>query len=273
MRPCRVARISLAAAAAVLTACRSAPSGANVVTVTAADFAFNAPVEIPAGLTTFRLVNNGPSLHHLQLIKLEDGKTADDFVAALKAGGPPPRWASLAGGPNPPEPGSTTSATVALEPGSYAMICFVPAADGMPHVLKGMVHPFKVTGTAAAGAPEPKADLVVKLVDFDFQLSGPLTAGRHTIRVENAGSQPHEIAFVLLKPGKTPSDFTAWGEKPEGPAPGSVHGGISGIMPGGHAFANVDLAPGNYALICFFPDATDGKPHFAHGMMKVIQVS
>ena len=273
MRNARAARAGLAAAALVLGACRSAPPGPNVVTVTAHDFAFEAPAEIPAGLTTFRLVNAGPSLHHIQLIKLEDGKTADDYVAALKAGGPPPRWASLAGGPNPPEPGKSTSATVALEPGSYAMICFVPGTDGVPHVLKGMVHPFTVTGTPAAGMAEPKADLVVKLVDFDFQLSAPLTAGKHTIRVENAGSQPHEIAIIRLAPGKTPADIGAWAGKPVGPAPGTLEGGVSGIMPGAHAWAEVDLPPGDYALMCFFPDATDGKPHFVHGMAKVVHVS
>jgi hypothetical protein len=273
MRNARAARAGLAAAALVLGACRSAPPGPNVVTVTAHDFAFEAPAEIPAGLTTFRLVNAGPSIHHLQLIKLDDGKTADDYVAALKAGGPPPRWASLAGGPNPPEPGSSTSATVELEPGSYAMICFVPGADGVPHLFKGMVHPFKVTGTAPAAVAEPKADLTVKLVDFDFQLSAPLTAGKHTIRVENAGSQPHEIALIRLEPGKTPADIGAWAEKPVGPLPGTLEGGVSGIMPGAHAWAEVDLPPGDYALMCFFPDATDGKPHFVHGMAKVVHVS
>lgn len=273
MRNDRAARAGLAAAVLMLGACRSAPPGPNVVTVTAHDFAFEAPAEIPAGLTTFRLVNDGPSIHHIQLVKLEDGKTADDFIAALKTGGPPPQWASLQGGPNPPNVGSSTSATVDLQPGSYAMICFVPGADGVPHVLKGMIHPFKVTGTAPAGVTEPKADLTVKLVDYDFQLSAPLTAGKHTIRVENDGPQPHEIVFIRLAPGKTVADIGAWAEKPAGPLPGALEGGVSGIMPGAHAWAEVDLPPGDYALMCFFPDPKDGKPHFVHGMAKVVHVS
>jgi hypothetical protein len=273
------ARTIVIAAVVTLAGCRSgstardpAAASGNEVTVTAHDFAFDAPAEIPAGLTTFHLVNKGPSLHHLQLIRLENGKTGDDYVAALKAGGPPPAWATLAGGPNPPEPGSTTTATVALQPGDYAIVCFVPAADGMPHLMKGMVRPLKVVGPAREGA-EPAADVVVKLVDFDFQLSAPLAAGRQTIRVENAGSQAHEIALVRLHAGKTPEDFAAWGEKPEGPPPGAVYGGMSGIMPGAHGFATLDLPAGDYLLICFFPDAKDGKPHFAHGMVKLVKVS
>src|SRR5678809_578427 len=62
-------------------------SGPNIVTVTATDFSFDAPAEIPAGLTTFRLVNRGPSLHHIQLIKLEEGKTVEDLLGAFKTPG------------------------------------------------------------------------------------------------------------------------------------------------------------------------------------------
>ena len=34
----------------------------------------------------------------------------------------------------------------------------------------------------------------------------------------------------------------------------------------------VDLKPGTYVLVCFIPDAKDGKPHLAHGMMKVVEI-
>jgi hypothetical protein len=152
------------------------------------------------------------------------------------------------------------------------MVCFVPAADGMPHLMKGMVHPLRVVGPSREVA-EPAADVVMKLVDFDFQLLAPLAAGRHTIRVENAAGQPHEVVFIRLHPGKTPEDFVAWGDKPEGPPPGAGFGGMSGIVPGAHGFATVDLPAGDYLLICFFTDAKDGKPHYAHGMMKMIKVS
>ncbi len=274
----------LAAAAIFVAGCRSdepppsrapqsaTPAEAAVVTVVARDFSFEAPSEIPAGLTTFRLVNRGPSLHHIQLLKLDEGKTADDFRAALKAGVPFPRWARSAGGPNPPEPGSTASITQPMEPGNYVMVCFVPSADGVPHLMKGMTRPLTVTGASRGGQAEPRADIVMKLVDFDFELSHALTAGRHTIRIENAGPSTHEVAIVRMKPGKTPEDFTNWAEKPVGPGPGTMFGGVSAILPGSHAFMDADLPAGEYVLICFVPDSKDGKPHFAHGMAKVIKV-
>jgi hypothetical protein len=109
----------------------------------------------------------------------------------------------VAGGPNPPDLGGTAVATVALEPGNYAMVCFIPSADGIPHLMKGMVRPLTVTPASGPGAPEPSADMVLKLVDFGFELDGPRTAGRHTLRVENGGAQPHEVAIVRLERGRS----------------------------------------------------------------------
>jgi hypothetical protein len=287
------ARASLIAAAITLAACRSdkpagdasttsaappgaertdAAGGANVVTVTTSDYRFDAPAEIPAGLTVIRLVNKGPSLHHIQLMRFEGDKTLDDFLSALQ-GEHPPTWATPVGGPAPPEVGDTSTSIEALEPGNYAMICFIPSADGMPHLAKGMTRALKVVGPSRTAASEPEADIVVKLVDYDFELSKPLTAGKHTIRVDNGGQQPHEIAIVRLNPGKKPLDFTAWGMKPVGPPPGTIHGGLSGIMPGTHSFIEVDLPHGDYALLCFLPDAKDGKPHYEHGMAKQTTVA
>jgi hypothetical protein len=243
-----------------------------VVTVTATDYAFDAPDEIPAGLTAIRLVNQGPSLHHIQLMKLEEGKTLKDFLGAL-TGEQFPKWAKDAGGPAPPEVGNTSTVIQRLEPGTYALMCFIPAVDGMPHVMKGMSRQLKVVASDRPPAPEPEADLTVKLVDYDFQLTQPIPSGKHTILVENSGPQPHELAIVRLNPGKKPQDFFAWGMKPVGPPPGTIHGGASGILPGERVFVEVDLPPGEYGLLCFLPDAKDGKPHFLHGMGKQTTVA
>jgi uncharacterized cupredoxin-like copper-binding protein len=263
-----------AEARAADTAAASAASAAlPTVNVTTTDYSFDAPAEVPAGLTTFRLVNRGPGIHHVQLVKIGEGKTFDDFMAALKKGGAPPKWVSMEGGPNPSEVGDTSSTTVALEPGNYAMLCFVPDPDGVPHVAKGMVRPLTVTGGGSTAAAEPEADVVMKLTDYDFELSKPIPAGRHTIRVDNAGPQEHEVVIVKLEPGKDAIDFAKWGEKMAGKPPGTLHGGVSGIMPGDKAFIEVDLAPGEYGLLCFVPDAKDGKGHYHHGMAKKVTVS
>src|SRR5688572_1100051 len=130
------AQTDSAAAPAAAPAAAATP---NMVTFNARDFAFEGPDSIPAGLTMFHLNASGNDLHHVQLIKLEQGKTYADFEAAIKAGGPPPTWAVPYGGVNPPEPGGMPIATQTMEPGNYAVVCFVDGADRIPHIMKGMM--------------------------------------------------------------------------------------------------------------------------------------
>ena len=250
----------------------AAPSP-EILTVTASDYKFDAPDQIPAGLVTIRLVNRGPSLHHVQLLRLAEGKTAADFQAAVQKGGMP-TWAVPAGGPNPPEPGGTAEVRMPLEAGEYMMVCFIPDTAGVPHMARGMVRPLRVTPATATAAStaDTMADIEVTLVDYDFKFSAPLTPGHHLIRVTNAAQQPHELVFVRLEPNKTPMDVAHWGEHPLGPAPGTLHGGIAAMMPGTVAYVPVDLPAGDYALLCFVPDSKDGKGHYLHGMAKRLKI-
>ena len=76
----------------------------------------------------------------------------------------------------------------------------------------------------------------------------------------------------MLNPGVNLGDFMKWLEKMDGPSPGKALGGVAGMEPGMSQYFTASFAPGNYALICFLPDAKDGKPHFAHGMAQQITV-
>jgi hypothetical protein len=256
------------------TTADSSSTAPAVITVTANDFSFEAPGKVPAGTVTMRLVNNGKELHHAQLIRIEDGKTMEDVAKALKNPGPPPSWAKFVGGPNAVAPGKDAHATSVLTPGLYVYLCFIPSADKVIHAAKGMVLPFEVTPASTAAVSDlPAADATIKLVDYDFQLSQPLTAGKRTILVENDGPQPHELALLKLAPGKTVADFAAWdagGMK--GPPPAEPIGGVVALDKGGRATFTADLTPGDYGLLCFVPDAKDGRPHLAHGMIKTIKV-
>ncbi len=271
---------SLALAAVVtLVGCKSERASvaadhaaASTVNITARDYAFEAPASVPAGVTTVRLVNQGKELHQAQLIKFEDGKTLDDLAKAMKNPGPPPSWIKFVGGPNGIVPGGEASATAVLTPGQYAYICFIPSADGVIHLAKGMALPFEVAGSASP-AELAAADVTIKLVDYDFESSQPLTPGRHTIRVVNTAQQPHELVLLKLAPGKKVEDFGRWAETGrKGPPPAQPVGGVAMLDTGGQGTFEAELAPGEYGFICFVPDAKDGKPHLAHGMMKTIKV-
>ena len=88
-----------------------------VVNVVASDFKFDAPDSIAAGVVTFRLVGKGPELHHLQIARLEQGKTTADFAEAMKNPGPPPAWVTFLGGPNAgiPDGQHPTTMTTSLD--------------------------------------------------------------------------------------------------------------------------------------------------------------
>lgn len=246
-----------------------------VVTFTASDFAFQGPDTIPSGVVTLRLVNHGPSLHHVQLMQLGEGKTYDSLMAALRNPGPPPAWARFVAGPNPPAPGDSSEITESLRPGHYAMICEIPDERGVPHIAMGMMKPLVVAPAAAgAAAPEPTAHVEIALSDYDFALSAPLTAGTQTLKITNAGPQPHEIFFARLDSGVTAQQLVDWIHAGmRGRPPARPLGGASAFLPGEHVFVNLTLAAGDYALLCFFPDAGDGREHLMHGMMKQIHVS
>lgn len=263
--------------AAVPSASSTGTAPANEVTITATDYAFDAPDQIPAGLTTFTMVDSGKEVHHATLIKLDQGKTFDDLMAGfkmMKPGTRPPGWIILAGGPGAVAPGATSSLTTVLEPGNYALVCFVPDAKGVPHVAHGMARALTVTPAENANMTEPVADISVSLVDYKFNFSKPLTAGKHTLKIETGPGQPHEFVLFQLMPGKTAADIPKFiGAGAQGPPPGVPVGGVSGVAAGRASFYTVDLKPGEYAIVCFLEDAKDGKPHFVHGMIQQITIT
>lgn len=262
-------------AAAAAAAAPAAPATPVVYTITAKDFSYDAPDTITGGMVTIKLVNQGPDLHHIQLMKLSDGKTVADLTEGLKhmkPTDPPPPWAHEVAGPNTPIPSGEVSLTENLEAGNYAIICFIPGADHIPHAMKGMVKGLTVLPASAAAAPAPTADVTVVLKDYAWDITPALTAGKHVLRIENQAAQAHELVLAQLAPGKKAQELAAWIENQKGPPPGKPMGGITGMAQGGVAYLSVDLEPGEYGLFCFLPDAKDGKPHIAHGMITQITV-
>jgi uncharacterized cupredoxin-like copper-binding protein len=252
---------------------RPAAPAANAVTITATDYAFAAPDTIVAGLTTFKLVNAGREPHQA-VVAGATGKTFEELEAALLREGFPD-WITLPGGPGNVIAGDSSIITTSLTPGDYLLLCFIPSPDGKPHSMKGMYRRFVVTpappGTLVAA--EPNADITLRLSDYAFALSAPLTAGTHVIRVENHGPQLHEITLERLAPGKTVADFQNWAANGmRGSPPVEPAGGFAGPSNGKVGWLTVTLKPGNYLLNCYVPDAKDGKPHFTHGMVEQITV-
>lgn len=243
----------------------------NEVTFTAEESGFSGPDTIAGGWTNIILVNNSQGAHHIQLVKLDDGKTLDDLKAALEADAENfPAWGRPYGGPNAPDPGGNTSAIVKLDAGNYAMISVIPNAEGLPGFLNGMLKALTVTEAGGAAALEPKAEVTVDLTEFALAVPGPITAGEHVIRFSNMGLQIHEAYLVKLNDGVTADDYLS--APLDAPPPAVSLGGITGIAPGAHQYVSVTLEPGNYAIFCFFPDPNSHAPHFALGMIREFSV-
>lgn len=269
---------ALIAAALFATASIAGAQSPRIVTVRATDYKFDAPASVPAGAVSFRLENAGKEVHHLWLVQLKQGRTFADFVKAMEATSAPrmPEWAIDVGGPNEASPGINAYATMTLEPGIYALVCYVPSPDGRPHVMKGMIRQMTVTKAAAGdvAASEPKADVVLRLTDYAFELSKPIDPGSHVIRIENSAKQSHEVVIGRLLPGKTMRQALEWlNNGQHGPAPVSAIGGASGLANGRHQIITATFEPGRYVFLCFIPDAKDGKPHTEHGMAREFVVA
>lgn len=143
-------------------------------TIVATDSGYDSPGAIPAGVTTFRMINRGSTVHWVQFAKIP----SDHTVAALEAGttqGPSqiPSWLILAGRPNGVEPGGSSTATLNLDPGQYAIVVFHPGG-------KNLVMPIQETASNKTTAAGPSADTAIKMTDFAYQFTTPITAGKHT---------------------------------------------------------------------------------------------
>jgi hypothetical protein len=252
---------------AILTGPVASDSG-HVVEITASEYALTMPDSIPAGLTTFVMRNHGIEFHIAALARLDSGKTVDEFMDAYSHGGEP-AWAHVVGGPGPVMPGREGAVTIVLKPGRYAVFCDIAAADHVQHWKKGMMKSLTVVPSSASAAA-PASDVAVTLVDYTFQLSKPLTAGAHVIRVTNgSASRIHMVAIMRFAPGKTLADEMKWDHR--GPEPIEWATGTTDLSPGQTAYVRARLKPGSYGLFCF-DDDPDGTPHLQHGMQQLFTV-
>jgi hypothetical protein len=114
-------------------------------TVTAVDYDFEAE-ELPSGEVEVDFVNDGEEPHHLIAAPLKGDATAADVEQAIKTEkSEPPIEAKGIQGTAVIEGGEDQLVTLDLEPGRYALLCFISDRQGgPPHALKGMVAEVEV---------------------------------------------------------------------------------------------------------------------------------
>ena len=230
------------------------PLPGNVVDVTATEFFFEAPDSIPSGQTTFRLTQAGMAaeralagkegrelvadqgddtrgFHMLWVVRLDEGKTIADLIAAARANVASP-WKTIIGGPGFALPPRTTNATMDLEPGTYALVCYVGSAREdrtRHHLLHGMVRQLIVTPSMLPPAPEVQPHVIARITaEGSVAFSAPIQAGRQIIAVKNEMPRATEFRFIRDRAGA---------------------GGLSRVSPGGTIFTTIDFEPGDYIVV------------------------
>ena len=251
--------------------------GTTVVHITGSDYAYTGPDTVPAGFASVTFTNAGGEPHHVQIARLDDGVTPEQVLQALRQDpGAALALVELVGGVGVLMPGQSQTAVMDLSrPGTYIELCLVPDADGVPHLAHGMTRFFEVT--AASGEivePDIDADLVVRMVDFGYDLPAEVSAGRQVWEVVNDGPQPHEMALMKVADGYDADDVMTYlqsgGEG--GPPPAIPVGGAQVIADGRSNFVELDLTPGLYVALCYVPDPATGRPHLALGMVTTFVV-
>jgi len=248
---------------------RPATTPVQVVEITAGDFFFRAPDTVHAGWTEFRLTNAG-GRHVMAVARLDSGRTLADVLAVPDTASASPAWMVDLGGPVTGDSNGIAIAALELTPGRYVLYCYFGGDDHIPHYAKGMVKEFLVTGPAVADAAAPEPGIVVTVTDYDFQLSRPLTPGRHTLRFVNTSTQGHEIIMTLLPAGMHQDDWMK-ARAAKAPRPGRNFGGIGGLPQHRQIDMTADFPAGDYVWYCVFVGA-DGRSHLDHGMIKEVHV-
>lgn len=121
-----------------------AAEGAEIIPVTAVDFEFQGiPSEIAAGPVAFEFTNEGDAAHEMAIFKLGEGVVLDDLLASEDEA--TDEEAQEAGGTFAPPGEGGVFANTDLEPGDYAVVCFIPGPDGKAHYELGMKTTFVVS--------------------------------------------------------------------------------------------------------------------------------
>lgn len=257
---------------AMFTACegaaRTAASAPVDVAVTVRTGAITAPDSVRPGWTRVR-VDETDGEHIVVVFRLQATTDVPAFVAALDTAPATPRSGIAIGGT---EVGAQGDVVVHLTPGVYVLACVRRGADGHRHARIGESRILYVrTATAAdtALAAPPRSTQTVRMVDFAYVGSEHWAPGAQLLRIENTGSQDHQLRLARLRDGGT---LQAWmqADNPDRVAIPMV--GMARVGAGEVAYLPINLTPGSYIAYCLVTDSATKRPHVELGMLRAIQV-
>ncbi len=221
------------------------------IVVVAREDGFAVPSTLPSGWVDVTLENAGLREHQIAFVELgslpyakfKGGAAVGDFSAL-------PADTVFAGGPGAVAPGQSLTASIHLDPGAYAVACFVRDPGGRElHAAEGMVASVEVEPSALSVGSVPSGADTIEVRDFDFDLA-PTFHGAGTIAITNTGRQVHEVRIYRLARNKGITDarqylLTPAGRQPSGPPPISAVGGASAFEPAANPVRAHVVEPGD----------------------------
>jgi outer membrane protein assembly factor BamE (lipoprotein component of BamABCDE complex) len=256
---------------------RATQSPFQTIDITAIDYTYAMPTSfaLRAGLVDLRLVNNGTQPHQAQFARLNPGVTNAQVVNELITQRREAQAFALLtfiGGPDTISPGDGQEAILDVPAGNYVLLCLVTGADGLPHIDKGMLHFLTVSPTQAT-QPAPQASGNLVITDHSYVLPSVLTRPTASlVKVENQGTEPHEVSIVRLASGKSAQDVVAFFRSPSGAPPFEEEGGMATLAPGTSGWMTVHLEPGNYVALSIIPDPKTGVAQLTQGLLASFTV-
>ncbi|MGB8318657.1 MAG: hypothetical protein WCE54_11065 [Ignavibacteriaceae bacterium] len=282
----------------IFITCSKEPDS-NVVDVTAKDYYFYVSDSIPSGWTTFRFHNEGNATHFFFLTLLPDSisferyhnEVLPPFVTAmdtLEAGASKadagallgsllPKWyasAKAMGGAGLTAHGKTSQTTINLEPGNYAMECYIKTEDGKFHSELGMIRPLTVTNSISKMKEPEDADIEINIYKDRIESQGNLSSGNHLVAV-HFKEQPefglgNDVHLVRINENTNMQELKKWMDWMNlnglrTPAPAEFLGGTQEMPAGYTSYFTINLEPGTYAWI--------SEPSAERGMIKEFTIN
>lgn len=263
----------------------------QVLRITTNSMEFNLSKDtLTAGWNTIEYRNNSNETHFVVFEKYPEGKRLKDtekevgpafqegmdFIMqgkmdeAMAAFGKLPEWFSnvqFYGGTGLISPKSVAQSTINLDPGVYALECYVKMPSGRFHSMEGMVAElFVVEGENNQKAPNTDYTIDISS-ENGIVLSGSPAAGIKTFQVNFDDQKVHEnfvghdVHLIRTEEGSSMDSLAAWlnWSTPKGlmtPAPKGFKfvGGMQEMSAGKSGYFTADLKPGNYILISEVPN-------------------
>lgn len=242
--------------------------GLPVVAITAAAGAIEVSSEVAAGTTLVQVTTDVPAT--VMLVQVPESVTDADLDAAVSSTDMPPFANEMVVASSfEVMPGMTAEQAVVLETGEWIAV----------------LSPFEGAGAwgrlTVAGDPvivDIPAAVEVEMTQHAFSMPESVSAGSQTWYVINADPVLHHLMIFSYPEPWTTDDVLALlmaGEGMASPPAGfdpslmGMSGGVGILSEGRAVWQDLDLAPGNYAAVCFIADPGSEVPHVMQGMLSV----